>query len=144
MGNGGGDGPGGIGEPGGPGNIGGIGPQGPDGSMGAGIGGVNGPDGFGGVGGGPGEVYVQNETAPGAQWANPTLPMFTIDPNQVANDIALGSGWGIPTQQPYMSSIGRGSAGNVFSTANPNGLPPMAGWSNPQPFSYQNYMGGFK
>lgn len=128
MGNGGGDGPGGgIGSGadspvgGGAGSFGGMGF--------GGIGGVSGPDsGIGGIGPAdyPGQVYGQNTNLPRPfmQQGNQSLPTFQIDPNQVANDIALGSGWGLPTTPSQMS--------------------PFSMYGNQQsPFNWGNYFQNF-
>lgn len=102
MGNGGGDGPDG---PGGIGAIGGMEGLGEFGGVGGGMGGGGYGPGDPNAGGGPVHHQVFNpvETRPVVQQQQNALPNFTIDPNQALNDIALGSGWGMPGMMPQMN-----------------------------------------
>lgn len=119
MSSGGNDGPGGVGATAGMEGLGAFGGIGSGGSVGAlGAGDPN-------AGGGPDlrgqlrryKVVPKQQTQPAP---------FMIDPNQVLNDIALGSGWGMPTMMPQMNPMGM-----IGMNQNPFGMQQMPfNWGN--------------
>jgi len=89
------------------------------------IGGVSSPEGSGGVGGGPAWQQPSEPTPPRVTSSvpDPVLPQFQINPNQVQNDIALGSGWGGSYGMPQMN--------------------PFSMYGNQSPFNWGGYLNTF-
>ena len=83
-------------------------------------------------GDGPGEPTIRR-TGNNNVLQRPKQPSFQIDPNQVLNDIALGSGWGGPIQMPQMNPMGQ-MGGQGYSS--PYG-------SQSGPFNWGSYLQNF-